>query len=425
MTLLAQNVVNVTNTAFLGHVGELELGASAIGGVFFIALFMIGFGFSQGAQILIGRRNGEKEWSEIGKIFNNGLVFNLLLAGFIFLLSRLCMASLLKHMVASEEICNVSIDYLNWRIYGIFFAFLNVMFRAFFVGITETKILSISAIITALVNILFDYLLIFGVWIFPAMGIKGAAISSIIAEGVSSIYLIIYTLRRTNIKQYGLFSFLSFDFKIIKKTLSLSIYIMFQYFISISTWFVFFILIERTGERPLAVSNIVRSLYTLLMIPAIAFGTTTSTIISNMIGEGRKNEVNPFLKRMIYKNGLITIPFFLMLAVFPHLLARIYTSNNDLMNATAPVIQVFSGALLLLGTGMILFSAVQATGNTRIAFGIELFVLFFYLSYTYYTTMIVPCQVAVVWFAEYIYWILIGLLSYIYLKKGNWRKMEI
>ena len=58
LTLLAQNIINVTNTAFLGRVGEVELGASAIGGVFYFAIYMIGFGFSQGAQILIGRRNG-------------------------------------------------------------------------------------------------------------------------------------------------------------------------------------------------------------------------------------------------------------------------------------------------------------------------------------------------------------------------------
>jgi len=60
LTLIAQNIINVTDTAFLGRVGEVALGASAIGGVFYIAVYMVGFGFSQGAQILIGRRNGEK-----------------------------------------------------------------------------------------------------------------------------------------------------------------------------------------------------------------------------------------------------------------------------------------------------------------------------------------------------------------------------
>ena len=71
LSLVAQNVVNVTDTAFLGRVGEVELGASAIGGLFYISIFMLGFGFGSGAQILIARRNGEKNFADIGRIFNN------------------------------------------------------------------------------------------------------------------------------------------------------------------------------------------------------------------------------------------------------------------------------------------------------------------------------------------------------------------
>ena len=59
--MLAQNVINVTDTAFLGRVGEVELGASAIGGLFYVVIFMLGLGFGTGAQILMARRNGEQK----------------------------------------------------------------------------------------------------------------------------------------------------------------------------------------------------------------------------------------------------------------------------------------------------------------------------------------------------------------------------
>ena len=58
ISLVAQNIVNVTDTAFLGHVGAVELGASAIGGLFYVTLFMVAYGFTTGVQILIARRNG-------------------------------------------------------------------------------------------------------------------------------------------------------------------------------------------------------------------------------------------------------------------------------------------------------------------------------------------------------------------------------
>ena len=63
--LLAQNIINVTDTAFLGRVGEVELGASAMGGLFYICVFTIAFGFSIGSQILIARRNGEGRYKDV------------------------------------------------------------------------------------------------------------------------------------------------------------------------------------------------------------------------------------------------------------------------------------------------------------------------------------------------------------------------
>jgi len=194
----------------------------------------------------------------------------------------------MKHVVSSPQVYDATIAYLDWRIYGYFFAFISAIFRSFYVGITQTRILTTSAILMAVTNIFFDYTLIFGNLGMPKMGIEGAGISSVIAEVVTLVYVIIYTIYRADIKLFGLFQFKKVELKTISLILELSVFIMFQYFISISTWFVFFIFIEHMGERPLAVSNIGRSLYILLTIPAGALGTTVNTLVSNLIGAGRK-----------------------------------------------------------------------------------------------------------------------------------------
>ena len=69
ISLIMEQMIGMTDTAFLGRVGEIELGASAIAGVYYLAIFMMAFGFSIGAQILIARRNGEGNYKEIGPIF--------------------------------------------------------------------------------------------------------------------------------------------------------------------------------------------------------------------------------------------------------------------------------------------------------------------------------------------------------------------
>ena len=86
LSLLAQNVINVTDTAFLGHVSEVALGASAMGGLFYICVFTIAFGFSTGSQIVIARRNGEGRYTDVGPVMIQGVMFlfamALLLFGF-------------------------------------------------------------------------------------------------------------------------------------------------------------------------------------------------------------------------------------------------------------------------------------------------------------------------------------------------------
>ncbi len=425
LTLVAQNVINVTDTAFLGRVSEVALGASAIAGVFYFAIYMVGFGFSQGVQILIGRRNGEQNFSEIGPVFNNGLLFNIFLGGLIFLGSFFGVPHLMKVLVSSQNIYNATIEYLDWRIFGYFFIFASVVFRSFYVGITQTKVLTISAIITAVVNIGLDYLLIFGKFGFPAMGIAGAAIASVVAEAVSTFYLVYHTYLRVDVKKFNLISTLRPSFEIIGQILNLSIFVMFQFLISISTWFLFFIFIERMGERPLAVTNIGRSMYVLLMIPAAAFSTTAGTLVSNMIGAGLKTEVIDTVNKIIRIAILSVAPFLVFAFFFPELFAHIYTDDITLVKAAVPVIRVVSVAVAFFAAGNVIINSVSGTGSTQTAFYIEVITLTFYLAYVYYTSIVNRQATAVVWMSEFIYWTLTGGLGYLFIRKGKWHELEI
>ena len=93
-------------------------------------------------------------------------------------------------------------EFLDWRIYGFFFSFINVMFRALYIGITRTKVLTINAIVMALTNVVLDYALIFGKFGLPEMGIKGAAIASVLAEASSILFFVIYTYATVDLKKY-------------------------------------------------------------------------------------------------------------------------------------------------------------------------------------------------------------------------------
>ncbi len=421
LSLIAQNAVNVTDTAFLGRVGEVELGASAIAGLFYISLFMLGFGFSIGGQILIARRNGEKNFGEIGRITDNSLYFLMGLGLILFMFISFFAPQILRPLISSNDIYHASIEFLKYRIYGIFFAFGNVLLRAFYIGTTSTRVLTYNAIILAGTNIFLDYCLIFGNFGFPEMGIRGAALASAISETVSAFFFFTYTLKVVDLKKYNLFHFGSFDWKIIKTTFNISVFVMLQTFLSLAGWFIFFMIIEKMGERSLAVSNIIRSIYIVLLIPVFAFGSATSSLVGNLIGEGRSENVIPVIFKVSKLNFMI-IAAIVGIAVFiPRSIISIYTNDPSLINDTLPVLYVIMTAVSLFSFSNILFNGVSGTARTEVALIIEVVTIGIYLIVTYLLTTVFHLPIYLVWTTEIIYFLLIGLLSYLYLKSGHWK----
>ena len=130
ISLVMEQMIGMTDTAFLGRVGEIELGASAIAGIYYMVIFMMAFGFSIGAQIMMARRNGERQYNEIGPIFYQGIYFLLVLAVIVFAMSLHFSPHLLKNIISSPNIYEAALSYINWRIFGFFFSFIMVMFRA-------------------------------------------------------------------------------------------------------------------------------------------------------------------------------------------------------------------------------------------------------------------------------------------------------
>lgn len=425
ISLIIQQMIGLTDTAFLGRVGEVELGASAIAGVFYIAIYMLGFGFSVGTQILIARRNGAKRFQEIGNIYYQGVYFQIALSIVMFLMAKYLSPLLLIRIISSEHIYHATIEFLNWRVIGFFFSFQMVMFRAFYVGTTQTKPLTFNSILMLLVNAGLNYVLIFGKCGLPALGIAGSAIGSTLAEMLSLLFFIIYTRTKTDIPKYGLNRIPRFHLSALRKILTISIWTMIQNFVSLSTWFIFFVFIEHLGEESLAVANIVRGVSGITFMMIMAFAATCSSLVGNLMGAVKPEAVMPTIRQHVRMSYLIILPFIILYAIFPSWVARIYTDIPDLVEQSVPVIWSLCTAYLIMIPANIYFQAVSGTGNTQKAFLMEFVALIIYIIYGGMVIMEMRASVAVAWTTEHVYALLIGAFSYWYLKKGNWRNKKI
>ena len=422
---VVQNIISVTDTAFLGRVGEVELGSAAIGGVFYLTLIMLGFGFSVGAQIIVARRFGENKCNEIGKTIEHSHYFLVALAVLLITSIYPAIPKILDRVLQSKEIVVATNEYLSYRIFGLFFAFINFGFRAFYIGIARTKVITLTTICMALVNVFLDYSLIFGKFGFQEYGIAGAAIASVIAEIIATIFFIIYTIKKVDLKYFGLFRFDRFDFLLLKRVLKVSFPMMMQNFVSFIGWFFFFLFVEKMGQHSLAISNIIRSIYVVMLIPIWGFASATNTLVSFVIGRDRKNEVIPIIFKVIRLSmiGITLLVGFNI--IFPELILSIYTNDNSLISDSLPVLYIVSVSAFCIALGFILFSGVSGTGMTKISFIIEAVVIVIYIGVTYLLVNMPNSSIQVVWTIEIIYGLIIGIISYMYLKLGNWQNKKI
>lgn len=419
--LLAQNVINVTDTAFLGHVGEVALGAAAMGGLLYICVYTIAFGFSVGSQILIARRNGEGNYRAVGPIMWQGTAFSFGMAVCLLILMYFSAAPLIRLLITSDSIYGATYEFFTWRIWGFLFAFVNVMFRGLYIGITRTKVLTMNAVVMALVNVVLDYALVFGELGLPEMGVRGAALASVIAEASSLLFFLLYTYYKVDLRKYGLNRFGQFDLSMVLRILRISCFTMVQYFLAMAIWFVFFMALERLGQRQLAVANIVRSVYVVLLIPVQALSTTANTLVSNLIGAGGSSGVITLLHKISRMSFLIMVVCVGLCVAFPGSILSVYTNEEALLVESVSALYVVCGAMLIASLANVYFNGISGTGNTQAALVLEVFVQVFYALYIIVVGMVIQAPVDVCFTTEVIYYVLMLGSSLIYLKKANGR----
>jgi putative MATE family efflux protein len=423
--LLANTLVGIVDTAFLGRVGLLEQGAAGYGSLFFLVFYLIGFGFVLGPQIIIARRVGEGAYRRVGHIFSNTvwvmMIYSAWLVGAVWLLADWFFYQILN----SQQIAGLTTRYVEIRTLGIPATMLNLCFMAFFVGTGSSSAIGTASVGSGLVNIVLDYLLIFGMGPLPSMGMEGAAWASAFSDISGTLIYIAIAWIKKSFFPYALRQGIPLRWAILRQIFQVSTPLILQNFISIAAWFLFFTMIEKTGERNFGVSIIIRSIYLVFMISAIALGSATNSMVSNLIGQGRTYEIPSLLRRISLLSFLSMMVLSLPLWLYPRYMAGFFTDDLFLMELSVPSQRVIVLALYFFSVSNIYFQAVSGTGNTRISLFIELFCIILYLLYTYITSIRLASSLHFIWGAELLYMISFGILAYLYILSGRWKEKRL
>jgi putative MATE family efflux protein len=417
-----QSIVLITDAAFLSRYSTLAFDAVGNAGLIYITVYMALAGMGDGAQILIARRIGQENTNAIGRIFGSSIVSNFLIAFILFLIIQLVMPDLLNYYSKHKDLAHLQVEFIHIRGFALFFAMITLSIQAFFLAIGKTWVVLIAALITASSNILLDYVLIFGEWGFPSLGLKGAAWANTIADSCGMLFLVIFLIFSKERKKLKLFSHFSINLPSLKELFKIGSPIMFQGIIALATWTIFFTWIEQIGKFELTVSQNIRAIYFLAFVPIWGFAGTTKTYISQYLGKGDHESLKIIQRRIQLMTVIALFIFFHGAIFYPKQLIGFINPAEQYIEKSAEIMRFISGSIMMYGLFSVYFQTINGSGNTMVSFSIEVICVGIYTLTAYLLIKTYQVDIFWIWSVEYVYFGCMGLLSILYLRFFDWKK---
>lgn len=421
LALLIPQINFLTNTAFIGRLGELELGVNGIGGVFYLLLAMVGYGLSNGLQVLMARRVGEGDRKGLGRIFSTGIVLSIAMAVVLMLLSLWLAPILFDFNIGDDERVYLAVDFIFTRVWGLPFLMLTQLCNAFFIATGRSRSIVYGSLTVTAVNIVLDYLLIFGHCGFEARGLHGAAMASVWSEAAACLVMWgIFIVKRMH-KKYEVRQILGFNAELARNIMSVSLPLIVQYFFSIGGWLLFFFYVGHLGSKELAASQMLRSVLGIVGVCTWAFASSCNTLVSRTIGQGLQDQVPRLIGKIVRLSFASTGIICLVLICGSGYFLSLYTNDPVLIAFTIPSLRVVALATLVMSVATVVFNAVVGTGNTMVNLVIEVTCVLLYIVYCRVLIQHYKVPLAVAWGSEFAYWGMLLLISGLYLKSGRWK----
>src|SRR3972149_6715368 len=369
--LSTQMIVSLVDTAMVGRLPEATYALAAMGLGVLATWALISFfsSLATGTHVMVARKFGNNDFYGCGEILNNSIYLSFVIGTVVAAIAVFAAHYIAQFFAVDPIVGNYAGDYIFYRFLGIPFFLISVSFRGFYFGINKTKIFMFSGLITNLLNIIFNFIFIFGMFGFPRMGVAGAALGSTLATTFDSAFYIIVLLLPEYRNKFKNYKHLKIRFEIIEKIYKISIPVAFQNVFILLGFLSFIAITGLIGTEQQAASQAVMSTLFISLLPGFGFGIAAQTLVGNNLG-GKKIKL---AKIFGYETAKVASVYSLFLGmvyiIFPKMILNIVTNDNTILEIAKPALQVAGFAQIFYATGVVLGNGLQARGRTRVVRG--------------------------------------------------------
>jgi putative MATE family efflux protein len=418
-------VVSLVDAAMVGRLENTKyvLAAMGIGVLATWALVSFFSSLATGTHVIVARKFGEKNYDACSVALNNSIIIALTL-GVVVMFASVFTAKHFAHLLAADPIVgDYAAQFITFRFLGIPAFLLSVSYRGFFFGINKTKIFMFSGIMTNVLNIIFNYFLIYGSFgVVPKMGLAGAGLGSTLATTFDFLFYFTVSQLPSYRHRYRILKNFKFDFSVIKQIYKISLPVSFQNVFILLGFLAFITITGFIGIKEQAASQAVISTLFISFLPCFGFGIAVQTLVGNNIGSKKFNLAKIYGLETAKIATYYTILLGFVFILIPQYVLTIITTNQSIIDVAKPALRIAGLAQVFYAVGVTLANGLQSAGKTLYVMLSESITnLLIFVPLAYFFGIYLKGGLVGAWLALPIYIILYSSVIFWKFKYGNWK----
>ncbi|MGV6844953.1 MAG: MATE family efflux transporter [Lutibacter sp.] len=363
---LGHLLVGLIDDIMVGRLGAVQLAATSLGNSLFFIAMSIGIGFSFAITPLIAESDGEKDIQKGRSYFQHGMLL-LTVTGVVMFLFLLALKPILHHLDQPEEVVTLAIPYFEIVSVSMIPLMIFQGLKQFADGLSQTKYAMYATIITNVVNVMINFALIYGFWIFPRLELVGAALGTLISRIVMVIFLYLVLRNKQKFEPYmHLLKWVEIKRKVFNKIISLGFPTALQMLFEVGLFASSVLLAGTFGAFPQAANQIALKLSSTTFMVAVGIGVAATIRVGNQ--KGLKNFVE--LRRIAFSNFLLILGIMSLFSVgfmiFKNFLPHIFTENVEVITLASNLLIIAGLFQLFDGTQAVVLGGLRGLQDVKI-----------------------------------------------------------
>lgn len=414
-------VYNIVDSIWIGNIiGPLGLSAVAVSFPITLMMGSFAFGVNMANGVIVSQYYGAKDYNTVSHVIKVSTTLGVIILFTVGSLMFIFAKKILIIMNTPKDALDMAVIYLRITIIGLPFAYSYFFISSILRAVGDSVRPLIFLIVSSIVNIILDPILIKGFFIIPAMGLKGAAIATVISQCISVLISTSYLKIKNSFIKINPFIF-TFDINITKKIMKLAIPISSNQFIVAFGWLIITRLISSFGDAASATVAIVNRVESLFIMPIGALGNAVMTMSAQNIGANKFDRVKEIFKNGIVIGIIISSVMSIFSIVNPHLLINMFTKDLEVFEYSKSYIYTIMPIFIFYSIMFVCNGVINGAGKTIV-------IMIFSTSTTLILRTILAYALSEkfalvgIWASMGICYIINTLFSLYYYKSNKWQK---